>query len=315
MKKFNLLVVIMVLLSACSGENDRSYYILDETDLVPEGIAYSEAGERFYLTSLGKSKIISLDEKTGEQEDFISEREYNFPPGAGIYVDDNKSLLHAVGGYYSLEDSITSLFTFDLNTRELLHRYDVPADGPHFLNDLTQDNEGNIYVTDSKSAAVWLLGKGNEALELFYHSDEILYPNGIAISDDNTNLFIASSKGVRVLKIATKEIVNEEDTSGVSQGIDGLELYRNNLYAVQNGVEANGFNFRMLELNEAQDKITGFRVIDEGEDLNLPLTFCIAMDKAVVIGNSNLQYLDQESLTFPVRDSLKNTKLLIYDLH
>lgn len=61
MKKFNLLVVIMLLLSACSGESDRSYYILDETDLVPEGIAYSEAGERFYLTSLGKSKIISFN--------------------------------------------------------------------------------------------------------------------------------------------------------------------------------------------------------------------------------------------------------------
>ena len=314
MKKFNLLVVIMLLLSACSGESDRSYYILDETDLVPEGIAYSEAGERFYLTSLGKSKIISLDEKTGEQEDFISEREYNFPPGAGILVDDERSLLHAAGGYYSIEDSITSLFTFDLNTRELLHRYDVPADGPHFLNDLIQDNEGNIYVTDSKSAAVWLLGKGNEAFELFYHSDEILYPNGIAISDDNAKLFIASSKGVRILNIGTKEIVNEEDTSGVSQGIDGLELYKKNLYAVQNGVESNGYNFRMLEMNEAQNKIKGFRVIDAGEDLNLPLTFCIAKDKAVVIGNSNLQYLDQESITFPVRDSLKNTKLLIYDL-
>ena len=314
MKKIKLLIVIMVLLSACSSDPERSYYILDETELVPEGIAYSAAAEKFYLTSLGKSKIISLDEKTGEQEDFISERESNFPPGAGIFVDDERSLLHAVGGYYSIEDSVTSLFTFDLNTRELLNRYDVSAEGPHFLNDLIQDNEGNIYVTDSKSAAIWLLGKGNEELELFYHSDDILYPNGIAISDDNTNLFIASSKGVRILNIGTKEIVNEEDTLGISQGIDGLELYKNNLYAVQNGVESNGYNFRMLELNEAQNKITGFRVIDEGEDLNLPLTFCIANDKAVVIGNSNLQYLDQESLSFPVGDSLKNTKLLIYDL-
>ena len=314
MKKFYLLIIITVFLGGCKEDSKRSFYILEETDLVPEGIAYSEAGERFYLTSLGKSKIITLDEKSGEQEDFISEREYNFPPGAGVLVDDDRSFLHTVGGYYGIEDSITSLFTFDLNTRELMRKFDITAEGDHFLNDLIQDDKGNIYVTDSKSAAVWLLEKGDDALELFYQSDEILYPNGIAISDDNAKLFIACSKGVRILNIYSKEIVNEEDTLGISQGIDGLELYHKNLYGVQNGAESNGYNFRMLELNESQDKITGFKVIGAGEDLNLPLTFCIAKDKAVVIANSNLQYLDQESLTFPVRDSLKNTKLIIYDL-
>jgi len=316
MKKFTFIIFIFSFcLIGCESERPANY-ILKEKELVPEGIAYSESTNLFYLTSIAKSKIITVDKNSGEQTDFISEGEFGFMPGVGIYVDDNRNLLHALCGYYMTNDSITSLFTFDISSKKLLKRANVNDDGEHFLNDLVIDKKGNIYITDTKAAAVYLLEHGADSLKLFYKSDEILYPNGIAISEDNTKLYVASyTNGVRVIDIRTKTILNEVDSTENSQGIDGLEFYKGNLYAVQNGIDANGYNFRKLELNNAKDKIAEVKLIDsDNPDLNLPLTFCTTDNQAVVIGNSNLQFLDQVTLTFLYPDSLKKTKLLIYNL-
>jgi sugar lactone lactonase YvrE len=306
-------IAALVLFMGCK-QSDRTEYIVAEKDLIPEGIAYSKSTDSFYLTSIYKSKIIEIDRVTGKQKDFISEKEYGFLPGEGIYIDDERSLLHAVGGYFRLQDSLTSLFTFDLDSRELIRRVDIVDGKDHFLNDLVMDKEGNLYITDTKGSAVYFLPSGGDSLSLFYQSTEIQYPNGIAISDDNTKLFIASfRKGVRSLDIEHKQILSKADTTGVSHGIDGLEFYNGNLYAIQNGVQGNPHSFRKLILNADQSEVVGLEVIDDNhERLNLPLTFCIVNNQAVVIGNSNLQYLNQTDFTLDKPDSLKSTKLLIY---
>lgn len=303
----------MLILFSCTLKT-QSEYILEEKDLVPEGIAYSEHKDLLYLTSIAKSKIIELDRKSGRQNDFIKEREFGYSPGVGIFVDDERNFLHAIGGYFMLSDSLSSLYTFDLNTKKLIKRFDVT--GEHFLNDMTKDKEGNIYLTDTKGSSIFILKQDKDTLELFFISPEIEFPNGIAISDDNTKLYIASySKGVRILEISTKNILNEADTLGISQGIDGLEFYKNNLYAIQNGINANTDNFRKLMLNKTQDEIIDFKVVEShSQDLNKPLTFCLTENKAIVIGNSNLQYLNQENMEFIDTDSISNTKLLMYDI-
>ena len=150
---------------------------------------------------------------------------------------------------------------------------------------------------------------------MFFKSPEIEFPNGIAISDDNSKLYLATAKGVRVLDVAGKRILNEPDSLGISQGIDGLEFYKGHLYAVQNGVIANGDNFRKLVLNKAQNKIMDVEIIDSGNPkLYVPLTFCFAENKAVVIGNSNLGHLNQETMQFSKSDTIPNSRLLVYEI-
>ncbi len=305
----------MLLILGCNSRT-LTEYILYEKDLVPEGIAYSKKKDAFYLTSVAKSKIVEVDRKSGKQTDFIREHEFGYTPGVGIYVDDERNLLHAIGGYYRYKDSLSSLFTFDINSKKLLKRYYVTDEGEHFLNDMIQDGKGNLYLTDSKDSSIYLLKHENDSLELFYRSSEIEFPNGIAISDDNTKLYIASfSKGVRTLDIKTKRILNEPDTLGISQGIDGLEFYKGHLYAIQNGVRANTFNLRKLILDQTQEKIINVEVIDgHTPKLDVPLTFCLVENEAVVIGNSNLQYLNQETFHFVESDTIPSTKLLVYPI-
>jgi len=304
---------VLFVVFACATK-PRTEYVLDEKDLVPEGIAYSAKKDAFYLTSVTKSKIIAVDRATGQQTDFIGKQEFGYQPGVGIWVDDKRNLVHALGGYYMLPDSLSSLYTFDIDTKKLLRRYNLSDQ--HFLNDMVVDKKGNIYLTDTKDASVFLLKKGADSLELFYTSPEIEFPNGIAISDDNSKLYVASMPtGVKVLDVASKRILNQTDTLDISTGIDGLEFYKGHLYGIQNGVGANGFNFRKLVLNEAQDKIVKAEIIDSGNpDLYVPLTFCFAENTAVVIGNSNLGHLNQETMQFSEFDTIPNTKLLVYEI-
>lgn len=311
--KYVASLLLLIVLVACTSKAPTEY-VLDEKDLVPEGIAYSAKKDAFYLTSVTKSKIVTVDRTTGKQSDFIGGQEFGYQPGVGIWVDDERNQLHALGGYYMLPDSLSSLYTFDLNTKNLLKRYNLSDE--HFLNDMVVDKKGNMYLTDTKDASVFLLKKGAESLELFYKSPEIDDPNGIAISDDNTKLYIVSfPKGVRIMDISSKKILNEVDTLGISQGIDGLEFYKGHLYAVQNGEIDNGFNFRKLVLNEAQDKIVSAEVIDNDPTrMDVPLTFCFAENKAVVIGNSNIGYLDQVTMQFSESDTIPKTKLLVYNI-
>lgn len=309
-------ILVWLCFIGCKSELPKEY-ILEDSTLVPEGIAFSEKTNSFYLTSLAKAKIIKVNRTTGKQEDFIGDLQFGYQPGVGIYVDDERNRLYALGGYYLLKDSISALYAFDLSTQELVKRVDVPHSGEHFLNDLIMDKTGNLYITDTKDSCVYRLTANSDSLELFFKSPEIKYPNGIAISDDNTKLYIASfPDGVRILDMKEKKILNRADTTGISNGIDGLEFYKGNLYAVQNGVEANSNNFRKLILNKDQDQITGGEVIDSNNpELELPLTFCIADHQAIVIANSNLQHWNQTTLEFNIPvDSLNRTKLLVYDL-
>lgn len=306
-------VPLLLLLVACASKIPSSY-VLDEKDLVPEGIAYSKKNNAFYLTSVAKSKIIAVDKNSGKQTDFISAHEFGYQPGVGILVDDQRNLVHAIGGYARMPDSLSALYTFDSSTQKLLKRYNAaPGD---FLNDLIQDSDGNLYVTNSEGASVFILKPGTDSLELFYESPEIQFPNGIAISDDQTKLYIASfEKGVRILDISTRRLVNEVDSLGISQGIDGLEFYKGHLYAIQNGSRANGFNFRKLVLNSTQDGIIDMEIIDSGNpDLYVPLTFAVAGNEAIVIGNSNLGHLNQETMQFEISDTIPKTKLLTYTI-
>lgn len=308
-------LAILIFISGC-GTDQKNVYVIEELDLVPEGITYSEKTNAFYLTSIGKSKIIEIDRTTGEQTNFISEKEFGYMPGAGIYLDSEKARLYALGGYYRSSDTLSALFIFNLNSKQLVNKYSAKEEGAHFLNDLIADKNGNIFITDTKGSSIYCFNESNDSLTLFYQSAEIRYPNGIAISDDNKKLYIASHiYGVRVLDIEKKMILNDPDTTGISKGIDGLELYKGNLYALQNGVKANGDNFRKLILDPSGNKITGVEIIDtDNPGLSQPLTFCILDNKAVVIANSNLQYLDQRNYTFIPADSTKKTKLLVYDL-
>ena len=69
-------------------------FVIDEKDLHPESIAYDETTGIFYLGSIHKRKIISID-KDGITNIFIPEKQDGLLAVNGIKINSNKRLLWA----------------------------------------------------------------------------------------------------------------------------------------------------------------------------------------------------------------------------
>jgi len=314
-----LTILFLLTFSACNfGDGEwEDEYILDDKALVPESVAYSNTTGFIYLSSIGQKKIIRLDPLRSKEFDFFQSEEYGFMPGVGIEIDDDNGRLLALGGNYRRGNSESALYVFDLRQKGLISYHSVLDTSNSFLNDLCLDKSGNAYITNTSLSSIYFYDQQSDTLSLFLRNDEISFPNGICISDDESKLYLAShNKGIRSIDIRTRQILNDRDSTELTRGVDGLKYYAGKLYAVQNGSRLNSYNFRKLSLDSDQTDVVSAEVIWISHDRSeVPLNFCIHDGRAIFIVNSNIQYLNQEDMSFNVPiDSLPNTKLKVFDL-
>jgi hypothetical protein len=75
---------------------------------------------------------------------------------------------------------INKLVEIDLNSGQISNRYD--AAGAQFLNDVTADDAGNIYVSDMMTNTIYKLSDGK--FESWVQSDDLQNPNGLLAEGD-----------------------------------------------------------------------------------------------------------------------------------
>ena len=79
---------------------------------------------------------------------------------------------------------LTKVRVYQLETAELVTTYDVPE--ASFLNDVSSDPEGNVYISDMFEGKIHRINNGKVAL--WYESRNIDHPNGLQV--DNGDLVI-----------------------------------------------------------------------------------------------------------------------------
>src|SRR6185295_15740486 len=100
-------------------------------------------------------------------------------------------------------------------------------------------------------------------------------------SDDNTKLYLASKKGIRVVDIKTKEILNQPNKQ--SAGIDGMKFYNNSLIGMmEKEVMQFYLNKEGTEIESSKEMI----VFDN--TFRSPTTFDIMANAIYFIKNSQL---------------------------
>lgn len=312
----NQLAPFLLILLFCGCSDIDIAYRINESDLIPEGIAYSQATGHFYLSSMHKSKIIKLDENTGVHSDFITSGEYGFLSGLGLAVDDTNRELWAICSDLNPQQCGSMIFVFDLLTGNVRRKF-APVDTlNHFFNDLVLDKQGNTYVTDSDNHSIYMIS-ATDGMSLFLKSEQIIYPNGITISDDDQYLFVASFlRGVRVIDIDSRTIVNQADTTDLSRGIDGLKYFQNSLIAVQNGFQTKE-RHRIMRyyLNASGTEITASEIITANNPyFDIPTTAVINGGILYTIANSQLRNLDQQQNRIPDVENLKPVVILKHSL-
>lgn len=291
-------------------------YTISEKDLIPEGITFSHLTNCFYISSIYKGKIVSLDAETGMVKDFMQSDSLNMS-FLGMITDEQRKILWACGNIEKDGRNASYITKISLTTGDLLKVYSINSTFASMYNDLVQDDNGNIYFTDSRNQAVYIITVKSDTIALFYKGEEITHPNGITISPDNRYLFIASTdKGIRTLDIQNRKIVDGFCTSINSTGIDGLKFNNKSLIGVQNAVRKNEeINISVYYLDKSGTTIVRKSQLDLNNPLfDIPTTFVVIGKYLYCIANSQLENFNSSNYRIINRDLLKEITVLKYEL-
>jgi outer membrane protein assembly factor BamB len=210
------LIAASAAMSAMAQTTLTQLWATEATIPVPESVFYSAMDKLLYIAQIdGKSgekdgkgaigkvgldgKIIELNWVTG----------LNAPKGMG-----------RMGSKFYVAD-VTDIVEIDFKTGKILQKY--PVEGSKFLNDLTIDAKGNIYVSDSDMHKVHLLKDGK--VSTYYET--LTRPNGLlAVGSD---LLILDSGSLIRLDANKKPTVLAE---GLDKSTDGIEQVKPGEYIV-----------------------------------------------------------------------------------
>lgn len=302
------IVFLLVCMISCSDKHFEISTIENSQATIREGIAVDPQTGDIYISNLNTNTISRSDASGQFIEDALSgdNTEYGF--GLGMDVHQNKlyALSNKDGG------SRSQLFIIDHNS-ELTESYAAETTDSLLLNDVAINQEGDAYISDSKNNQIFKYDNGDKTMSLFFESDQLRYPNGIAINNDGTRLFISSSThGIRVLDIETKKILNAiHETSDT--GIDGMKFKNGYLYFVMRsrGVDRIISGFYRVKVNDEENDLGPIEKILIDEALMPDPTTISVTDRYVhILSNSQLDLYDEENNSITDLDLIENTKVL-----
>ena len=230
-----------------------------------ESLAYDPFSQSFFLGSINKRKVIKVN-AAGEVADFINKEDLGMSSVFGIRIDPNRNILWVCSSpmpemenYDSTLHSV--VFKFDLNTAELLDKYE-DRENSSIFGDLLIGPEGKVYVSDSKNNKILIVNENTKKLETFFESEEFWNIQGISVSSDGIFMLVSDYiKGPFHLNIVDKKLTKM--TSSMKQslkGIDGLLLHDGSFIGIQNGV--NPFRTVRYFLSSDHTSIVDSQIID-----------------------------------------------------
>jgi hypothetical protein len=219
MKTKNLFFTALLAASVFSVQAQNTLteiWATEGTIPVPESVFYSATDKILYVAQIdgkagekdGKGAIgkVGLD---GKVIDLNWVSGLNAPKGMG-----------RLGSKFYVAD-VTDIVEIDFKSGKILKKY--PVEESKFLNDLTIDSKGNIYVSDSDTHKVHLLKDGK--VSTYYET--LTRPNGLlAIGSD---LLILDSGSLIKLDANKKPTTIAE---GLDKSTDGIEEVKPGEYIV-----------------------------------------------------------------------------------
>ncbi len=301
------LVFLFALLISCTPK-EKSVELGFEKDLIPEGIAIDPVSQKVYLNSLKSAKIVRCNLDGSNAEEFLSSHEFGYLSGFGMTIQGNT--LYALGNGLSKENNTSILLLLDIASGKLIHSYTLDNGNFVYLNDIAVDSKGTVYITDSEGSDIYTVNRATNQLEVFFSNDEVKHSNGIAISDNDRYLYLASyASGIRILDIANKKLVNQPN---VFKGIDGMKYYQNHLIGIVNAkrdLSQNGvFQFKLNDAGTeilSETKIANFK-----NPSDIPTTFAIFGDYMYFVADSQMDLLDDKTNEIIDSSQLENYQLL-----
>jgi hypothetical protein len=269
----------------------RLAFVTEEKDLIPEGLAYDEKQNLFYLSSLNRKKIVKIDSE-GRVSDFVPGNLYGLLPVLGIRMDPADGTVWAAT---SEDAGRAELVHFD-STGKLLGRYAPKDTAKHGFNDLVVRKNGEVITTDSINNQVFRLDPRSHELSPLPANRMLFYPNGIALAGDDRTLYVADAVGI--IKLDLLEGTSRDVDPGPHNtlaGADGLYWRNGSLIAVQNGIGSPRIvSFR---LSKDGNRVTQTTVLENRTPFTiLPTTGAIHGNDFYFIANSQIDNLNGDKV-------------------
>lgn len=269
-----------------------AFSIQDRT-LLPEGIAHDAPSRTFFIGSVS-GRIVRVT-ASGTLAEFVRA---GSDPLLGLAVDAPRRLLYAVSTSALTSEGRkqrrNAVFSFDIDTRRLVARYDVPA--AQQLNDVAVAPGGRVFATDTAAGALYEIAvKGPGPSRQVVPAGRLGGANGLAASADGKRIYVAHSTGLAVVDMASGEMkrVTNETRENVA-AIDGLYQWQGQLIGVQN--LTNPGRVIAISLGRDGERITRVQTLlsHHHNALDLPTTGAVAADGFYLLAATGIDRLGAE---------------------
>lgn len=290
-------------------------FTIPQKDLITEGIAYDAKTKRFFVSSIHRRKIVSID-KNGRVSDFSSDTDGLWSV-SGMRVDEKRNVLWAattafpqMKDFIKADDGKSAIFKYDLKTGKLLQKFPLSNEKEkHALGDLVLAKNGDVYASDSVSPNIYRIDSKTNKLEIFLSSDNFASLQGLAFSPDEKFLFAADySKGVFRVDLKDKKISQiavDKNTNPIA--IDGLYFHQDSLIVIQNGFRPH--RVARFVLNKDFTRITKSETLEANHaDFNEPTLGVLVENDLYYIANSQWNLTNERGTL--AEDKLKEPVIL-----
>jgi 1,4-alpha-glucan branching enzyme len=248
---------------------------LPERALLTEGIAWDEASGRFFISSVHRRKIVTVNRNREYGHFAPAEGESLFAPLAVLVDGDRRGLwvtttaMPEMVGFDTTMDGRAELKLLDLDSGRIRGTWAVPDTGrDHNLNDVAMTGRGELYLSDARSGAIYHLESEEvSSMTIFQPRGTFQSPQGLAVSAGDAALYVADyGLGLFRIDLKTGVIDQVEYPNGASlMGIDGLIAIPGGLIAIQNGIAPH--RVVRLTLDAAGRRVTRHLVLDREHPL------------------------------------------------
>jgi DNA-binding beta-propeller fold protein YncE len=229
----------------------------------------------------------------GRFSDFAPAGRDNLLPVLGLRLDPGNGTLWA--NSWEEDTGRTELLHFD-TTGKLLGRYALEDTGKHGFNDLVVRKNGEVILTDTVGNQVFRFDPSAHTLVRLPAHRLLSGPNGIALADDDQQLFVADDLGV--VRVDLNNGVSVDVIPGPRStlaGIDGLYWHKGSLIAVQNGIGSP--RIVAFRLSKDGSRVTQATVLENRTAFTtLPTTGAIHGNDFYFIANSQVDNLNGDKV-------------------
>jgi outer membrane protein assembly factor BamB len=218
-KNHFLLTAVLAVFSLTSVSAQHALQRIWETEAslpIPESVLYNASDKLLYVAQID-GKPGEMDGKGGIAKVGLDGKILNKDWVTGLHAP--KGMGRISNRLYVAD--VTAVVEIDTKTGKIIKKHEV--EGAKFLNDLTIDSKGNIYVSDSDTKKVHLIKDGKVST----YFEDLTRPNGLlAVGSD---LLIADSGVLKRLSSDKKTTVIAE---GMDKSTDGIEQVKPGEYIV-----------------------------------------------------------------------------------